>query len=88
MFTDINPDGTWSLYAMDPVSGDSTDIANGWRLNIDVVGGSLGNEPTFKNENPIVIPGPATVPEPGTLALVLFGIAGMAGYRLWRQLAE
>ena len=29
VFTGTNPDGTWSLYAMDPVSADSTEIANG-----------------------------------------------------------
>jgi PEP-CTERM motif len=78
VFTGINLNGTWSLYAMDTVSGDSTDIANGWRLNITLPG---TNPSTFTNSTPIVIP---TAPEPGTLILATFGLASLAAWG-WRR---
>ena len=36
-FAFTNPNGNWSLYAIDPVSGDSGEIANGWTLQITAV---------------------------------------------------
>jgi hypothetical protein len=55
-----NPNGTWSLYAMDTVSGDSTDIAGGWSVNIQL--NAPGGLSIFTNLSPIVIPAP---PNPG-----------------------
>jgi hypothetical protein len=34
-FVGTKPNGLWSLYAFDPVSGDSGQIAGGWSLEID-----------------------------------------------------
>jgi hypothetical protein len=36
-FMDTNPNGNWSLYSIDPVSGDSGEISNGWSLQIVAV---------------------------------------------------
>jgi large repetitive protein len=36
-FQDTNPNGNWSLYAIDPVSGDSGEISQGWDLQINAV---------------------------------------------------
>ena len=71
--------GTWSLFAMDTVSGDSTNIAGGWSLNINQ---PFSTAATFTNSTPLVLP---TVPEPGTLTLALLGISGMAGRRMRRR---
>ncbi len=51
-----NPNGTWSLYAMDTVSGDSTDIAGGWSVNIQL--NTPGGPSTFTDLSPIVVPPP------------------------------
>ena len=80
VFTHINLNGTWSLYAMDTVAGDSTDIAKGWSLQIALPGVS-GEPATFTNNAPIVIP---TAPEPGTLILAAFGLASVAAWG-WRR---
>ena len=37
-FGSTNPNGAWSLYAIDPVSGDSGEIAHGWNLTITATG--------------------------------------------------
>ena len=42
VFNNTNPNGTWSLYVMDDVGGDSGTIAGGWSLLI----GTNGNLPT------------------------------------------
>jgi hypothetical protein len=55
-----NPNGTWSLYAMDTVSGDNTDIAGGWSVNFQL--NAPGGSSTFTNLSPIVVPPP---PNPG-----------------------
>ena len=34
-FAFTNPNGNWSLYAFDPVSGDSGEISDGWNLQIN-----------------------------------------------------
>ncbi|HWA98361.1 MAG TPA: PEP-CTERM sorting domain-containing protein [Pirellulales bacterium] len=84
VFTGLDLNGTWSLYAMDTVSGDRTEIANGWSLNITLPG-MPGNVSTFTNRTAIVVP---TVPEPGTLFLAAFGLASLAASdrkrRRWR----
>jgi len=36
-FAGDNPNGNWSLYAMDPISGDTGEISNGWTLQITAV---------------------------------------------------
>lgn len=36
-FDGSNPNGTWSFYAIDPVSGDSGEISNGWILQVHAV---------------------------------------------------
>jgi hypothetical protein len=71
-----NLNGTWSLYAMDTVSGDSTDIASGWSMHITIPSEDVK---TFTNNTPIVIP---TAPEPSTLALAAFGFIALAAWRL------
>ncbi|HEY1602020.1 MAG TPA: PEP-CTERM sorting domain-containing protein [Pirellulales bacterium] len=81
VFTNINLNGPWSLYVMDTVSKDSTKLTNGWSLNIAL---TADNFSRFTNSTPIIVP---TVPEPGTLALILFGIASMAGIWLRRSTA-
>jgi hypothetical protein len=35
IFSATNPNGDWSLYAMDPASGDTGQISGGWSLQID-----------------------------------------------------
>lgn len=37
-FSSTNPNGIWSLYAIDPVSGDSGEITDGWNLTITATG--------------------------------------------------
>jgi hypothetical protein len=37
-FAGTNPNGTWSLYAIDPVAGDSGGISHGWNLQVVAVG--------------------------------------------------
>ncbi len=82
VFSQINLNGTWSLYALDTIANDSTEIVNGWSLHLTPSGAS--NASSFTNSTPIVIP---TAPEPGTLALVIVGIASMAGFWLRRSTA-
>jgi hypothetical protein len=37
LFENTNPNGNWSLYAMDPASGDTGTISLGWSLQINAV---------------------------------------------------
>jgi subtilisin-like proprotein convertase family protein len=57
-FSGANPNGTWSLYVFDAETGDSGNIASGWRMAI------TAGEPTCcaSNQPPGIVPvGPKTV---------------------------
>jgi hypothetical protein len=41
VFSGSNPNGHWSLYAYDPVSGDTGQISHGWSLQIDATPAQL-----------------------------------------------
>jgi hypothetical protein len=69
VFSGIHPNGTWSLYIYDPVTGDAAgSINSGWSLNISTTGtGTTGSSST---------------PEPGSMSLLLVGLLAFAGLRL------
>ena len=78
LFPAISLNGQWSLYLMDTVSSDSTELLSGWSVHIAL---TFDNFSTFTNSTPIVIP---TVPEPGTQILAAFGLASLAAWD-WRR---
>jgi hypothetical protein len=70
----------WALYHVDPSATDGT-----WSTE-DLRTPNGKNIPAISHITGIQVPGgPAPVPEPGTMALLGLGLAGMAGYRRIRK---
>jgi hypothetical protein len=56
-------------------------------VRADVTFSGANQAGAFAFDNVRFQPGLATVPEPGTLALLALGVAGLAGWRQWRRRA-
>ncbi|MDQ3800191.1 MAG: carboxypeptidase-like regulatory domain-containing protein [Acidobacteriota bacterium] len=71
-FAGTNPNGTWSLYIVDDLSGDGGSITGGWSLTIT-------SGTTFSNSSPMTITDSALPPTPASTYPSTINVSGMTG---------